>query len=316
AGCLTAVGGGAQVPCGHGGGHRPCGLRQRVAGSTLAPEACGEPGEDGQDPRGGGRPHQGPHPYGSPVRHCRTRCSERASARHRGAGPSHHGAAARQCGAPARGLYPGSGAPGGFVHRLQRSRRNLHARGKPPGTVDECRRQPPGARAGVEPGNGSTRQAVRSPQSRSSPSSRRLLARAANAISGTNVYVVGGRFLPIPSPGLVEPRPMLVMKFGGTSVGDPARIVNLCDIVSARDPRDVVVVVSAASRVTDMLLTAARNAAAGHADASPVATRVHGLLTAFGLPTSLVAAELDGLSHALSAIARAGSATAETLDTV
>jgi aspartokinase len=36
---------------------------------------------------------------------------------------------------------------------------------------------------------------------------------------------------------------MRVMKFGGTSVGDPDRISNLCDIVAAQaHPRPVVVV--------------------------------------------------------------------------
>ncbi len=112
---------------------------------------------------------------------------------------------------------------------------------------------------------------------------------------------------------------MLVMKFGGTSVGDPARIANLCDIVAAQRARDVavVVVVSAASRVTDMLLTAARTAASGGpADPGAIEARVTGLFTAFGLTPGLVAAELAGLRAALQGIAAAGAVTAEALDTV
>jgi aspartokinase len=47
-----------------------------------------------------------------------------------------------------------------------------------------------------------------------------------------------------------------VLKFGGTSVGDPARIANVCEIVRAALPHRPVVVVSAASRITDILLKA------------------------------------------------------------
>ncbi|MBL8600914.1 MAG: aspartate kinase [Myxococcales bacterium] len=109
---------------------------------------------------------------------------------------------------------------------------------------------------------------------------------------------------------------MRVMKFGGTSVGDPARIVNLCEIVSAARSLPPVVVVSAASKVTDMLLTAARNAARGEVDAGPIVARVHGLLDAFSLARDLVAAELAGLDAALARIAAKGAADAEDTDLV
>jgi len=60
---------------------------------------------------------------------------------------------------------------------------------------------------------------------------------------------------------------MVVQKFGGTSVADPAAIQRLIEIVGAaraRDRRPPAVVVSAMSGVTDMLLAAATGAAAGH----------------------------------------------------
>ena len=68
---------------------------------------------------------------------------------------------------------------------------------------------------------------------------------------------------------------MLVMKFGGTSVGDARCIASVREIVAraARDPKrprsggavsPVVVVVSAMSTVTETLLEAARQAAAGN----------------------------------------------------
>ncbi len=59
----------------------------------------------------------------------------------------------------------------------------------------------------------------------------------------------------------------IVMKFGGTSVGDGARIQNVADLVIANTGQgnSVVVVVSAMSGVTDILVRAARQAAEGDA---------------------------------------------------
>ena len=53
---------------------------------------------------------------------------------------------------------------------------------------------------------------------------------------------------------------MIVMKFGGTSVGDAARVGQAAAIVEAQ-PAPRAVVVSAASGVTNLLLDAARAAA-------------------------------------------------------
>lgn len=55
---------------------------------------------------------------------------------------------------------------------------------------------------------------------------------------------------------------MIVLKFGGTSVGDSERVANAAAIVEAQ-PSPRAVVVSAASGVTDLLLEAADAAAAG-----------------------------------------------------
>lgn len=109
---------------------------------------------------------------------------------------------------------------------------------------------------------------------------------------------------------------MRVMKFGGTSVGDPARVANLCDIVSGALSLRPVVVVSAASKVTDMLLTAARNAAAGHVDTAAIESRVTGLLVAFDLDHRLVEHELADLRRTLEAIKVFRHASPEALDLV
>jgi len=55
----------------------------------------------------------------------------------------------------------------------------------------------------------------------------------------------------------------VVMKFGGTSVGDAAAIERVTAIVRQRLPQRPVVVVSAMARVTDQLLQMARAAGAG-----------------------------------------------------
>ena len=58
---------------------------------------------------------------------------------------------------------------------------------------------------------------------------------------------------------------MIVMKFGGTSVGSAERIAGVAEIVRERLARGPIVVVSAFSRVTDALIQGARLAEAGDA---------------------------------------------------
>jgi aspartate kinase len=107
------------------------------------------------------------------------------------------------------------------------------------------------------------------------------------------------------------------MKFGGTSVGDPARIANACDIVAARTKTErPVVVVSAASKVTDMLLKAVEAARQAKVDIRPIAERVNGLVTAFGLDTALIADELTLLQQTLYAIFQDGAVTPEEADLI
>lgn len=59
-------------------------------------------------------------------------------------------------------------------------------------------------------------------------------------------------------------RSLLVMKFGGTSVGSAARMKIACDLIAAEvRRRPVLAVVSAMSKITDLLLEATRHAEAG-----------------------------------------------------
>ncbi len=60
------------------------------------------------------------------------------------------------------------------------------------------------------------------------------------------------------------PDNLLVMKFGGTSVGSAERIKAACDLIAAEAARrPVVAVVSAMSKITDLLLDTTRHAEAG-----------------------------------------------------
>ena len=64
------------------------------------------------------------------------------------------------------------------------------------------------------------------------------------------------------------PKPLLVMKFGGTSVGSPERIADAAEIIASyAGTHRIVVVVSAMSKVTDALLDTMRNAERGDAEA-------------------------------------------------
>ena len=64
------------------------------------------------------------------------------------------------------------------------------------------------------------------------------------------------------------PKPLLVMKFGGTSVGSPERIADAADIIASHaGTHRLVVVVSAMSKVTDALLDTLRHAEAGDTEA-------------------------------------------------
>ena len=56
---------------------------------------------------------------------------------------------------------------------------------------------------------------------------------------------------------------LLVMKFGGTSVGSAERMKAACDLMQAQATRSVVAVVSAMSKITDLLLDTTRHAEAG-----------------------------------------------------
>ena len=123
---------------------------------------------------------------------------------------------------------------------------------------------------------------------------------------------------------------MLVMKFGGTSVGDAERIAHVTGLIAearTRDPQ-VVVVVSAMAGVTNALFAAARAAANGNeAEVQRYATDLLARHQQAARRLLTTPAELDGAERAIIAqleefrrfcrsIATLGEATVRTLDLV
>src|SRR6267143_1652981 len=68
----------------------------------------------------------------------------------------------------------------------------------------------------------------------------------------------------MPGPKVCGGRPMIVMKFGGTSVESATAIERLASIVRARAQRKPVVVVSAMGKTTNKLLAIANAAIGGN----------------------------------------------------
>lgn len=99
---------------------------------------------------------------------------------------------------------------------------------------------------------------------------------------------------PLHDPGVI------VMKFGGTSVGDARSIERVVRIVRDQLSRRPLVVVSAHAGVTDALLEVARQAPLGRADTQPIAALHRRILRDLGLPAEL----LDPLLGDLQDLAR------------
>src|SRR5438270_8046925 len=119
----------------------------------------------------------------------------------------------------------------------------------------------------------------------------------------------------------------VVMKFGGTSVGDSKGIARVTEIVRSRLPQRPVVVVSAMARVTDQLLQMARAAGSGDRAAALTLARecrerhynVAGELLGTALFTQFhgdLGAEFEELEELLRGIAAVGELTPRTTDHV
>ncbi len=120
---------------------------------------------------------------------------------------------------------------------------------------------------------------------------------------------------------------MIVMKFGGTSVGDTRAIERVAGIVKERLRQKPVVVVSAMAKVTDQLLTMARAAGVGDSEAALELSRdlrerhynTAGELLGTALFTQFhsdLGSDLEALDELLRGIAAVGELTLRTTDNV
>jgi aspartate kinase len=109
---------------------------------------------------------------------------------------------------------------------------------------------------------------------------------------------------------------LIVLKFGGTSLGDAARIRRAASIVAERLDQRPLVVVSAMSGVTDTLLRLANAALSERATAGELRARHHETLAELDLPSDLVDAELGELDDLLRGVRLVGELTRRSLDTI
>ncbi len=111
---------------------------------------------------------------------------------------------------------------------------------------------------------------------------------------------------------------MIVMKFGGTSVGTAESIRETCRIITERKDRKPFVVVSAHNsptcRMTDTIVRSGKEALAGNADPQPVIDLQHQICKDLGIPTTLVADLLQRYSNLLTGIKMIGELSDRTFD--
>ena len=89
---------------------------------------------------------------------------------------------------------------------------------------------------------------------------------------------------------------MIIMKFGGTSLGTAESIQNVFRIVRDRVDQDPVLVVSAHAGVTNSLVEIARTAPGGDADVSEIEDLHHRLLQDLDLPVALLDEQLGEMA--------------------
>ncbi len=109
---------------------------------------------------------------------------------------------------------------------------------------------------------------------------------------------------------------MIVMKFGGTSVGSSERIEALFEIVRERFHRKPIVVVSALNGVTDSLIRVALEASSGNYDSSYIRERHESVISELGLDPNIIKEELEELEIVLKGISYLKELSAKTLDLV
>lgn len=109
---------------------------------------------------------------------------------------------------------------------------------------------------------------------------------------------------------------MIVMKFGGSSVANRAQIEKVLGIVRSRADRRPLVVSSAHKGITDGLVRAAREAAAGRLDPEPVIAHQAEVAASLGCDDALLAPTFDELRDLLRGVSLVREVSPRVLDYV
>ena len=111
---------------------------------------------------------------------------------------------------------------------------------------------------------------------------------------------------------------MIVMKFGGTSVGDAKIIMEVAEIIKSKLSQKPVIVVSAVKTVTNLLIDLAQKSAEGDIDAVfRQIEKVHmGIINGLGLEKSILDKDLASLAKIAGKIKLRGSYNKKMLDEV
>ena len=98
---------------------------------------------------------------------------------------------------------------------------------------------------------------------------------------------------------------MVVIKFGGSSVGDSERIKNVCAIVKSKLKEKPIVVLSAVKGITDMLIDTAEKAASDDdvsKELAEIKKKHHTILKELDLNEDLVDEQLEGYDKVIDKI--------------
>jgi aspartate kinase len=109
---------------------------------------------------------------------------------------------------------------------------------------------------------------------------------------------------------------LIILKFGGTSLADGARIRRAVSLVTDRIAKQPIVVVSALSGVTDMLIALGRKALTEPTSADPVRDRHRAVLGELDLPTDLLDDDLEELDDLLRGVGLVNELSARSADSI
>ena len=107
---------------------------------------------------------------------------------------------------------------------------------------------------------------------------------------------------------------MIVLKFGGSSLGSANKIQSCIGIIGSQLKRRPVVVVSAMGNTTNMLIQAAHHAKGGQVKTEAVRSDTLSLCKELGIPSAIVEPFIDKLEILLHGVSLVGELTARTLD--